>query len=210
MDALDTRATVLRFLDAHGAAQLEHPGGTLLAHLVRTEAQLHAWGAADDLSLAGLCHASYGTDGFAHALVDWTEREELIALIGPTAEAIVYRYASCDRGSLYPQLGIVDRPRFRDRFTGTDLELTDHELGAFVTLTVANELDVMLASPTLAAEYGPALVELFSRCESLMPAIAAETSRAVLADHRHDPNHPDQNHHNQNHPDQNHHNDANL
>jgi len=195
MDALDMRATALRLLDAQGAAQLEHPGGTLLAHLVRTEAQLRAWDAGDDLSLAGLCHATYGTDGFAHALVDWTERDKLVALIGPTAEAIVYRYASCDRGSLYPQLGIVDRPRFRDRFTGTDLELTDHELGAFVTLTVANELDVMLASPTLAAAHGPALVELFGRCETLMPAIAVETYRTVLANHVYDPNHRDQNHH---------------
>src|SRR4029079_13032326 len=52
------------FLIARGAAELRHPGGTLLAHLRRTHDTLAGWGARPALRLAGLAHATYGTDGF--------------------------------------------------------------------------------------------------------------------------------------------------
>src|SRR5688572_20830428 len=104
-------AAAVRFLDDHGAATIDHPGGTLLAHLRRTHDRLFIWNAPDWLRLAGLCHAAYGTDGFATALIDHDEagRDELAGIIGFAAERVVYFYASCDRDYLYPQLG-ADQP----------------------------------------------------------------------------------------------------
>jgi hypothetical protein len=183
MNGLDRRAAALVFLESHGAATVPHPGGTLLTHLVRTERQLRDWDADDDLAIAGLCHAAYGTHGFAPSLIDRSDRVELIELIGAAAEAIVHRYASCDRESFYPQLGVVEQPRFRDRFTGELMVLTDAEMRAFITLTVANELDVMNTNPTLAATHGQAFAELFRRCEHLMPPAAVDGYRAVLDPH---------------------------
>lgn len=45
------------------AEGIEHPGGTLLAHLKRVEALLASWEGRSALWAAGLCHAFYGTDG---------------------------------------------------------------------------------------------------------------------------------------------------
>jgi hypothetical protein len=63
---------VIQLLTDLGAARIEHPGGTLLAHLERTRSRLAAWHARPALQLAGLCHAFYGTDGFATALWAWS------------------------------------------------------------------------------------------------------------------------------------------
>ncbi|MFD2123142.1 DUF6817 domain-containing protein, partial [Streptomyces cirratus] len=58
---------VLHLLDDLGASATPHPGGTLGAHLQRVQRQLEHWAARPALQLAGLCHAFYGTDGFATA-----------------------------------------------------------------------------------------------------------------------------------------------
>ncbi len=86
------------------AQNLEHPGGTLLEHLRRVGGQLADWGASRDVQLAGLCHAAYGTDGFPVSLLDLDQRGTLREAIGMQAEELVYLYASCDRGQVYPQL----------------------------------------------------------------------------------------------------------
>lgn len=62
--AADQAIALLRKL---GAADIAHPGGTLVAHLQRVQRQLAEWGARPALQLAGLCHAFYGTDGFPTA-----------------------------------------------------------------------------------------------------------------------------------------------
>jgi hypothetical protein len=170
----------VRFLEEHGAAQIEHPGGTLLAHLRRTARQLAEWEAADDLVLAGLCHATYGTDGFPQPLIEWTERQDLRDVIGPEAEGIVYFYASCDRGFFYPQLDRRDPLAFRDRVTGEERPPSAHELRDFMELTFANELDIVNQSPTFAAEHGPGIARLFARCTDLVSPPAVERFHELL------------------------------
>ena len=81
-------------------------------------ALLESWGASGEVQSAGLCHACYGTDGFAASLLGLDERGVLAGRIGARAEAWVYLYASCDRGAVYPVLGAPGPVRFRDRFTG--------------------------------------------------------------------------------------------
>ncbi len=148
---------VVSFLTTHGAAVLDHPGGTLLAHLIRTSDLLASWGRAADLVLAGLCHAAYGTDGFQTQLIGLERRQALVDLIGGEAELIVYRYGSCDRSYLSTQP--VDRqpPMMRDRFTGRVARPDDGEFRSFLDLTAANEFDLVREDPEFALQAGPAV-----------------------------------------------------
>lgn len=178
------RAAVAAEFERRGAADLEHPGGTLLAHLIRTEERLRSWGAPHFVALAGLAHAAYGTDGFPVALFELAEREHLRDLIGDDAEALVYLYCSCDRDLLYPQLGEA-RVTFRNRFTDETQELPIEELRPFLELSFANEIDICdvgdewraIVGPDVVAAFGPAagVVSPAARAdlEGLRQALAA-------------------------------------
>ncbi len=174
-------------LDKWGARAHPHPGGTLLDHLVRTEAMLRGWGAPDEVALAGLCHAAYGTDGYAPSLLALHRRHVLVDLIGPAAEALVYRYASCDRGYLdaqwgpSPRIEPSDQVVFRDRFDGTVTTMTASSLADFFELTFANELDIARHNPEFVAQLGPALAVAFSRCRLLVSSAAYQTFEDELA-----------------------------
>lgn len=169
-----------RFLRDRDAHTLDHPGGTLLAHLNRVADTLAAWGGAVDLQLAGLAHAVYGTDGFGPLLVELSDRPIVVKVIGERAEALVYLYASCDRAATYP--GIDNSPViFRDRFTGKDFQPADADLRAFLELTAANELDVLAHNAELAALHGAALHGLFSRVRAHLSPAAWQACQAQLS-----------------------------
>ncbi|MFE2878955.1 DUF6817 domain-containing protein [Streptomyces roseus] len=185
----------LALLRELGAGSLDHPGGTLLAHLERVHARLGAWGARPALRLAGLCHASYGTDGFATALLPVTRRSELAAVIGAEAEEIVYFYACCDRAASYPTLAADDpagadaaddeavssaAPAFRDRFTGHIHSPDRQSRRDFAELSAANELDLAVIDPAFRAAHGPGLRALFTRLRGLLSEPARRECRAVL------------------------------
>ncbi len=144
-----------------GADNMEHPGGTLLAHLQRVSRLLAHWGADDDIQLAGLCHAAYGTDGFDVALLSLHERALLAEAVGGTAEALVYLYASCNRQHTYPQLS-QSIPTFTNRFDGTWHTPPHADIRAFVEITAANEWDVLRHNEQLARRYGAELTQLLS------------------------------------------------
>ncbi|MFF2076556.1 DUF6817 domain-containing protein [Kitasatospora sp. NPDC058162] len=163
---------VEEFLRAHEADRIPHPGGTLLEHLARVATLLADWGTDSAVQAAGLCHAAYGTDGFDGALLGLDERDTLAEVIGDRAEALVYLYASCGRAAVYPRLGRDDVPLFHDRFTGEDYSPPEEDLRAFLAITAANELDVFIHNPELAARYGPVLYELLSRARELLPPAA--------------------------------------
>ena len=77
-------------LKTHGAADIDHQGGTLLDHLHRVREPLAGWGADPSMQAAGLCHAGYGTDGFSTALLRLDERFMLAEMIGAETEQLVY------------------------------------------------------------------------------------------------------------------------
>jgi hypothetical protein len=172
-------AAVAELLASRGAARISHPGGTLLAHLERVHALLAHWGARPAVRRAGLCHAFYGTDGFATALGDSSHRDELAAIIGPQAERLVYFYASCDRRFSYPHLAERAGP-FKDRFTGTVLYPPLSLRRDFAELTVANELDIAAVSPDFRARAGPGLLRLFTSWRGLLRDIAWWSVQATL------------------------------
>jgi hypothetical protein len=144
-----------------GAGEIDHPGGTLLAHLGRTRDLLMDWAAPDYLVQAGLFHAAYATDGFAIPLLQLDQRDLLRDEIGVQAEAVVYFYASCDRSATYPTIGESKICVFRDRYAGENITPPDQDLRDFVELTMANELDLVAQNPDFSAQYGDGFRELF-------------------------------------------------
>lgn len=170
--ASDNRFAIEQFLRSRGAAAMAHPGGTLLEHLLRVGRKLAEWGAPPDVQVAGLCHAAYGTDGFAPFLVDPENRSVLMELVGKRAESLVYLYASCDRAATYPRLRGGERPVFRDRFTGVEQEPDADGLRAFLEITAANELDVFAHNEELASRYRPGLYRLLEPTRAMLSAAA--------------------------------------
>jgi hypothetical protein len=156
------RSRVETFLRSRGAERLVHPGGSLYEHLRRVSMLLSDWGADEAIQMVGLCHACYGTDGFDHAMVDVADRRTVVELIGPTAEALVYLYCSCDRAAVYPLLAGAGPVTFRDRFTGRVHTPSEREIRGFIEITAANELDALAHNHALLAEHGADLFTLFA------------------------------------------------
>jgi hypothetical protein len=183
------RSYPLQLLRDRQAGSIEHLNGNLLDHLERTERLLLNWDATSVLATAGLCHAAYGTDGFAPFLLGLDERDVLTSAVGSDVEAIVYFYGSCDRSFLYPQIGRGESTTFRDRFTGEVSSPSMEQLRAFADLTLANEADVALRdmASTSAPAWFIALVHKFeplaSRevadgCEQFISSVGWSSSEA--------------------------------
>ncbi|MEU3737673.1 DUF6817 domain-containing protein [Streptomyces sp. NPDC032198] len=162
-----------------GAETLDHPGGTLLAHLDRVRRQLAHWNARPTLRLAGLCHALYGTDGFATALLPLDRRTEATGIIGPEAESLVHFYASCDRRATYSTL-TAEAPHFRDRFTDRTFVPTRRRWEDFAELTAANELDIARIDSDFRARRGADLLKLCTRLRPFLTPVAWQDCETVL------------------------------
>jgi pimeloyl-ACP methyl ester carboxylesterase len=159
-----------------GADRVEHPGGTLLAHLRRVHALIVEWCAPPRTRLAAVSHATYGTDGFPQALLPITERRRLDEVIGPDAERLVHLYGACDRSVTYRELG--GRPvRVRDRFTGATTSIDGPDLADFAVLTIANELDVARF-----ARLPDVAVDEIRRLVATLAAYAPDAAARALAD----------------------------
>lgn len=174
----DRTAAALDLLAERGAKEITHPGGTLMDHLRRVHAMLERWEARPAVRLAGLCHAFYGTDGFARALGETGRRADLVACVGEEAENLVYFYASCDRAFSHP--GLADGGPFRDRFTGRPFDPPLAARRDFAEITVANELDIAGIDPQFRRRHGPALRELFTSWDVLLSDPARRAVRSVL------------------------------
>ncbi|WP_371413854.1 DUF6817 domain-containing protein [Streptomyces lunaelactis] len=179
MDISGSTKEAVALLREHGAEGMPHPGGTLLAHLDRVRQRLSQWGARPELQLAGLCHAFYGTDGFAHALLPLDRRSELAAVIGTEAEELVYFYASCDRRASYATLADEDAA-FRDRFTGGTYPPSRARRRDFAELTAVNELDLARADGAFRTRHGASLLRLFTQWRPLLSDAAWADVRDVL------------------------------
>jgi hypothetical protein len=177
MNAVDAVTELLR---ARGAAEIEHPGGTLGAHLERVRLRLAGLGASTHLQLAGQAHAVYGTDGFDRALLSLDERPLLAGLVGADAERLVYRYGACDRRRTWATL--AESRQVHDRFTGEVDVLTPAEARDFAELSLVNELDVAEHAPGFRDRHGSFFRRLAADWAPLLrPAVAADAGR-VLAE----------------------------
>lgn len=176
---MSAERTVRAWLREHGAETIDHPGGTLYAHLGRVHDRLGALGHDPQVQLAGLAHAAYGTDGFDLSLLPVTDRATLRGLTGESAEELIYLYGACDRSRTWPTLGATGR--VADRFTGGTHTLSPEQAGPFTDLSIVNELDVAEQDPTFVARHGAYFRALFASWAPLAsPAVLAE-ARRVLA-----------------------------
>lgn len=162
------------FLESNSAGRVGHLGGSLLAHLKGTHDLLRQWSSPEFLCLAGLCHAAYGTDGFPTPLLEVDRRAELVGVIGPRAEALVYFYACCDRAHVYPQVGRVWPIRYRDRFSGEVFVPENSLFFPFLELTFANELEIVRWKPSLVGGTRRLFGDLFERCRGMVSDPAYE------------------------------------
>ncbi len=167
-------------LRALGADATAHVAGSLAAHLERTEGWLRRFGAREALCCAGRHHAIYGTAGIHGALVPLTDRQAIAAAIGSEAEAIVYRYAACDRDRFHPRIGGADECTFADRFAGCDRVVTPAELRDFCELTLATELDLVAASPQFRRKHRDDLLALTERMRAHVSAAEYAAMRETL------------------------------
>jgi hypothetical protein len=174
----DDRA--LQLLKSGGTETIDHPGGTLLAHVQRVSTLLKTWNARPAMVSAGLCHAFYGTDGFEITLLDVADRTVLTDAIGEEAEQLVYFYASCDRKTSYQGLS-EPNAEFIDRFTGERTRPTLDQLKDFAELTAANELDIATVSPQMRDRFAPFLLDLFTGWRELLSDQAWAHTQKTLA-----------------------------
>jgi hypothetical protein len=162
-------------LRARGADGIDHPSGTLGAHLERVQRRLARLGASPAVQLAARAHAVYGTDGFDVRLLQLGERHLLAGLIGGEAERLVYRYAACDRAATWAELPA--RRRLHDRFTGEEETLTGAEVRDFADLTLVNEIDVAEHAPRFRDAHGAYFRRLTAAWTPLLsPAVAADAA----------------------------------
>ena len=151
-----------------GVDGIEHLDGSFIDHLKGTKKNLKSWKASKILQDAGLYHAVYGTSGFNESLVSPQQREKISEVIGKEAEEIVYLYCACDREDFWSQIGTIENPKFRNRFTGKTSQLTKIQLCNFCELTVANELEIAIDNPAFIAEYGENLSIVFNNMKSFL------------------------------------------
>ena len=141
---------------------------------------LRSWNSRDALCLAGLYHAVYGTDGIRGSLAGLDRRSAIAAIIGAEAEALAYLYGACAREKFHPRIGTPDQVRFADRFTSSEYAIDERTLRDFCELTVANELELALASEAFRTEYAEELAVFFGRMEGLVRAECERAWRTVL------------------------------
>ncbi|GMQ48393.1 DUF6817 domain-containing protein [Vibrio sp. 10N] len=169
-------------LKALGAGDFQHLNGSLEAHLKGTAQLLQQWQARDTVIDAGLFHAAYGTAGFNDNMVSLNQRRDIADVIGKEAESLVYLYCSCDRDVVFAQFGHQEKIMFRDRFTDARFELTEALAADFCEITVANELELVLADTSFKAKYGAELLELFVRMDRYLSQAACNAYRSALAE----------------------------
>ncbi|MEV4656493.1 DUF6817 domain-containing protein [Micromonospora sp. NPDC049301] len=175
---MSTDVDVRAWLCDRGAENIEHPGGTLYAHLCRVQQRLAELGQEPDVQSAGLAHAVYGTDGFDVALLDWTDRGQLRDLIGADAEALVYLYGACDRKRSWRQLATTGA--VYDRFTGQTRIVRSDQLTPLIDLSIVNELDVIAQMPSLLDKHQAYFRDLFAAWAPAASAAARSEVGCVL------------------------------
>lgn len=166
------------WLRERGAETIEHPGGTLYAHLSRVHDRLGGLGLGTDVRLAGLAHAVYGTDGFDLVLLDRADRTTLRNLIGASAERLVYLYGACDRDRTWRRL--PDTGEVWNRFTDQAESLDPSVLRPFVDLSIVNELDVVEQDAVVAEQHGAYFRSLFTSWAQVASAQVTAEARQVL------------------------------
>ncbi|MGQ3890310.1 DUF6817 domain-containing protein [Legionella sp. CNM-1927-20] len=161
-------------------ANIDHINGSLIDHLKGTYLLLKSWEANEELYIAGLYHALYGTSGFNNHLISHNDRTEAKAILGEKSEQIVYTYCACERDFFWPQIGANADPIFLNRFINKQYSLTFEELQQFCELTVANELEIAQSNSDFVKKNGFSLRNLFNRMSPYISLYAISYKEKIL------------------------------
>lgn len=99
-----------RFLQSLGFDDVSHSRRTLFHHLVSTGNLLREWDCPEDVCLAGMFHAVYGTESFRYQNGVLPSRGPVQAVIGPVAERIAWLFGISTGKSLWQQFTFLSDP----------------------------------------------------------------------------------------------------
>ena len=112
------------FLVQLGTDEVSHTNKSYLAHVIGVYSYCKARGCDEDLARAGMFHSIYGTELFQRFSLPLERRADVRNLIGERPERLAYLNCAMDRPSFDRALEQDAGPyRFRDRFTGEEVEL---------------------------------------------------------------------------------------
>ncbi len=132
---------VLKFLEEFGVEDVGHGKRNLRAHLTGTYDILKNWGYPESVCIAGLCHSIYGTESFRQTPVALEERERVKSAIGEDSEKLTYYFGAHKKRSLWANLEKETGYTITDRFTETEIALSDEDMASMIALTLANWLE---------------------------------------------------------------------
>jgi hypothetical protein len=133
------RERIMAFLDKHHASETPHTGRKFIEHLEGTERLLKEWEMPEHVQLAGLFHSIYGTNLFQVASASFGEREEISALIGPSAEWLAYLFCSTARPNAF--LSWDGDGKMINRHTKQEIYVTNTERLELIAIEVANHIE---------------------------------------------------------------------
>ncbi len=146
---------------------MPHSGRTLLDHLRGTYELLTHWGSHEVTRIAGLFHSIYGTQTFAHALLDRSQRSYVRSVIGATTEHLVFLFSTCDRDSFFANIGATNISLL-NKVNGELLEVSPETLSALVEIEVANTLEQIPHKKRIS----PKVMDIYERqCKAAKPVI---------------------------------------
>lgn len=138
---------ILDVLQSSDAPLIWHKHSSFLDHLREVWAMLVNWGQPQAVCRLGLLHSAYSNSFVSmNCFNPKSDRPAVANLIGDEAENLVYKFCSIDRQALEEQV-LRERTVQRDGYklrhihTGEPLAVSGAEAAAFVTETLADELD---------------------------------------------------------------------
>ncbi len=134
---------LIAFLDQYHPENFPHDVGSFDEHLIGTWRILAYWRQPLPILRCGLFHSVYATDVYPVSLIPFSQREDLVALIGDEAEALVMLFCTVARHRLQHQLleqGSIPKQGFEvtNWMTQERLHLPPQLIAAYLVVEVAN------------------------------------------------------------------------
>jgi hypothetical protein len=104
-----------------------------------------------------------------------SEKKSLESL-DPRPNRLFINICACDRDYFWPQLELVEYPRFRNRFTLQTYQLERQAVKDFCELTLANNLEIAMGSRDFITQHGSGLLKLFI---DMAPFLSPSANSAV-------------------------------
>ncbi|MGJ8681767.1 DUF6817 domain-containing protein [Paraglaciecola sp.] len=125
-----------------GAGEFEHAEPALIEQLESTRCLLKSWSASQVLQDAGLYHVAYCMERFDTPLFDLSRRQDVVEVVGPEVENIIYHYHACDNNLFFAKLAQDHSPTlFYDRYTNSQSPIGHMLIKDICELTAAIEID---------------------------------------------------------------------